>query len=216
MFSLFLNEKMRDKKDIENALKKYLPTGYETLIANKLFEFPTRFKITKPRKTKLGDFRPGMNGKPHQITVNGNLNKYQFLITTLHEFAHLETYIAHGNNVQPHGKEWKAKFKALLAPLTQDPNLPAELRQQLGKNAQNIKAASCNDTALYRVLKSYDQKVNNQVLLEELENNAQFYLGNRLFERGILKRTRYLCREVDTHRQFLVHRLAEVKPKNNE
>jgi SprT protein len=207
---------MRDKKEIEIALKRYLPEGYEALIIKKLFEFPTRFKITKPRKSKLGDFRPGINGKPHQITINGNLNKYQFLITALHEFAHLETYVAHGNSVQPHGKEWKAKFNTLLTPLANDPKLPIELRQQLGKNAQRIKAASCNDTALYRVLKSYDKKINSEVLLEELENNAHFYLGNRLFERGILKRTRYLCREVDTQRQFLVHRLAEVKPKKNE
>ena len=207
---------MREKLKIEAALKKYLPEGYEAVIAQKIVQHPIRFKITKPRKSKLGDFRPGINGAPHQITVNGNLNKYQFLITTLHEFAHLYTHINYGSNIKPHGKEWKKAFNELLEPLKSDDKLPGELRAVLQKNQCQIKASSCNDTALYRVLKKFDKKNEDETLLEDLQNNQAFILGKRVFVRGILKRTRYLCREVGTNRQYLINRLALVRPFEKE
>lgn len=203
---------MKDKTKIQTALKKYLPEGYEVVIAEKIFNYPLKFKITKPRKTKLGDFRPGINGRPHQITINGNLNKYQFLITTLHEFAHLQTHIEFGNKVKPHGIEWKRKFNLLLEPLKKDENLPIDLRNALNKHERQIKASSCNDTGLYRILKTFDEKEEDECLLEDLSNNQQFKLGKRVFQRGILKRTRYLCKEVGTNKQFLINRLAEVRP----
>lgn len=203
---------MKDKKKIETALKKYLPDGYEEDIAKKIFTYPLKFKITKPRKTKLGDFRPGLNGSPHQITINGNLNKYQFLITTLHEFAHLKTYVDHGNKVKPHGIEWKQNFSQLLEPLKDDLSIPEDLRKVLYKKENKIKASSCNDTALYRVLKRFDESSENLFLLEDIGNNKRFEFGSRVFERGILKRTRYLCKEVSSNRRYLIHRLAEVRP----
>ena len=46
--------------------------------------------------------------------MNGDLNPYSFLITTLHEFAHLHTFQQHGNRVNPHGDEWKTNFRKLL------------------------------------------------------------------------------------------------------
>lgn len=203
---------MKEREKIEQALIKYLPKGYATMITDKIFENPLLFKITKPRKTKLGDFRPGYNGRKHQITINGNLNKYQFLITSLHEFAHLKTHIEFGSTVKPHGSEWKKIFSQFLEPLRKDENLPDSLRKELQKNERQLKASSCNDTGLYRVLKSFDKSGNDSFLLENLENNQHFYLGNRVFQRGILKRTRYLCKEVQTNKQYLINRLAEVKP----
>ena len=105
---------MTDKRAKYNSvLKKYVPLEYVDLVTDLLLKYRVVFKIVKPRKTKLGDFRAGVKNEKHQITVNGDLNKYSFLITTLHEFAHLITYDEYGRNAAPHGKEWKDNFTQL-------------------------------------------------------------------------------------------------------
>lgn len=71
-------------------------------------------KIVNQRETKHGDFRQLPDGR-FQITVNNNLNKYQFLLTLVHEIAHHVTHQKFGR-VQPHGKEWKMVFQHLMLP----------------------------------------------------------------------------------------------------
>jgi hypothetical protein len=203
---------MSKKESIQSALKKYLPTGFETMVADLILSEPLRFKISKPRKTKLGDYRAPFNGKPHQITVNGNLNPYSFLITTLHEFAHMHTYIKFGNKVAPHGNEWKIAFKELLTPLLTSDEIPDDLKKVLNKSAHSISAATGTDLTLARVLKRYDKTQENIVLLEELGNDKTFRLGSQFFQRGILRRKRYLCKETTTGKMYLINRLAEVEP----
>ena len=65
-------------------------------------------KIVNERQTKHGDFRRLPNGR-FQITINNNLNSYQFLMTLIHEIAHHITHQKFGI-VKPHGKEWKMVF----------------------------------------------------------------------------------------------------------
>lgn len=206
---------MNKRERISISFAKYLPDEFVPYVVDLFFAEQVHFRITKPRKTKLGDYRPPFNGKPHQITVNGNLNPYAFLITTLHEFAHLRTFVKYGNRVKAHGVEWKHEFKELLLPLLNSEALPTELKSVLMRSTRNLKAASCTDTQLYRALKAYDTVDDNVILLEDLGNDKVFQLGNRTFQRGILRRKRYLCAEVATGKQFLVSRLAEVKPVND-
>lgn len=202
---------MNKREQIEQSFGKYIPKPFVGYVVDLFFEERVHFKVSKPRRTKLGDFRPAHQGKPHRISVNADLNPYAFLITTLHEFAHLHTYQEYGNKVNAHGKEWKQAFKKLLAPLLSEVALPDDIRHALHRSSYNLTAASCTDAQLYRVLKQYDVRSNNTFLLEELSNNAQFELGGKIYERGILRRTRYLCKEVNSGRQFLINRLAEVR-----
>ena len=58
-----------------------------------------------------GDFKPLKKSGWSQITINNNLNEYGFLITALHEFAHLLVYEKYKNKVHPQGSEWKKLFK---------------------------------------------------------------------------------------------------------
>ncbi|HAD34265.1 MAG TPA: hypothetical protein DCF44_07170 [Chitinophagaceae bacterium] len=44
------------------------------------------------------------------MSVNGNLNSYHFLITLLHEIAHMLVWEQFRNRVKPHGLEWKHVF----------------------------------------------------------------------------------------------------------
>lgn len=202
---------MNKREQIEQSFGKYIPKPFVGYVVDLFFKERVHFKVSKPRRTKLGDFRPAHQGKPHRISVNADLNPYAFLITTLHEFAHLHTYQEYGNKVNAHGKEWKQAFKKLLAPLLSEEALPDDIRHALHRSSYNLTAASCTDAQLYRVLKQYDVRSNNTFLLEELSNNAQFELGGKIYERGILRRTRYLCKEVNSGRQFLINRLAEVR-----
>lgn len=208
---------MGKKELLMKQLKPYLPLGFDEMIADLLLMYPVRFAITNPRATKLGDYRAPMQGeKFHRISVNGNLNQYSFLITTLHEFAHLETYLMHGRNVKPHGDEWKQQYRVRLWPAIQTGNLPKEIESALMVSLTNTKASSCTDTQLSRVLRQFDKRPAHEIILEELPNNAIFALQGRAFRKGELRRTRFLCEEVATKRTFLVHALATVESINNE
>ncbi len=204
---------MNQSITFQNILKKYLPKEFVVYVSDLIVHSDVKFKIVAPRSTKLGDFRASLkNDDKPQITVNGDLNPYAFLITTLHEIAHLNTFRCHGTHVNPHGKEWKKEFSALLEPVLTVSALPFDLKNILIKSVRNPKASSCADINLSRVLKKYDQAKNTQTL-EELDENATFSINKKVFTKGKLRRTRYLCKEIVSGKSYLIHALAEVKKK---
>ena len=99
------------------TLSRFAPKEFIPYLTKLILEARVKFKIVPGRKTKLGDFRfSELSDKP-TITVNGDLNPYSFLITSLHEIAHLNTFRNYGNSVQAHGLEWKNAFRELLEPI---------------------------------------------------------------------------------------------------
>lgn len=208
---------MSDKRlKYSTVLRKYIPVEYVDFVVDLLLQHRVVFKIVKPRKTKLGDFRSGLGGEKHQITVNGDLNKYSFLITTLHEFAHLITFDMHGPKVSPHGREWKDNFTQLLVPIIRLGHLPKPIESALMNSLVNVKASSCTDVNLQRVLLTFDERNDNLKTLESLEKNSIFELNGQRFEKGNLRRTRFMCKEYNGKRYFLVNRLAMVKEIEHE
>jgi len=204
------------KEQYRKILERYLPDEFVDVVVDLLDKNPVVFKVVKPRKTKLGDFRwKATNGKP-QITINGDLNQYSFLITTLHEFAHLITYNDFGNRVPPHGSEWKMAYTKLLLPVIDSGWLPIELSDSLTYSITRMKASSCTDVQLQRVLLSFNKQDDRFVVLETLEKNSTFALNGRTFQKGVLRRTRYLCIELHSKRQFLVNALAQVERIEHE
>ena len=87
---------------------KYIPEKAIPFIQFLIDTHNFTLKIVNQRQTKHGDFRKLPNGR-FQITVNNNLNPYQFLLTLVHEIAHHVTHQKFGI-VQAHGKEWKTVF----------------------------------------------------------------------------------------------------------
>jgi len=207
---------MSKELDFNQTLSKYIPNMFIEYVTGILIDSKVSFKIVAPRSTKLGDFRLHRKGsnKP-QITVNGDLNPYSFLITTIHEVAHLKTHNKYGFHVNPHGVEWKSEFSSLLKPILEHEALPADLKKVLSSSITNLKASSCTDIKLARELKKYNQS-NHTVSLEELGENCIFILNKKTYSKGKLRRTRYLCKEINTGKSYLIHALAEVKEVINE
>jgi SprT protein len=200
-------------------LKKYLPEQSVELIAEWIVKFDFKLKIKKERSTRLGDYtspRPGLN---HTITINHNLNKYAFLITLVHEIAHLVTYNTYKNAVNPHGKEWKENFKSLIQPFLNTETFPLEVFAALRKYMQNPAASSCSDVHLLRTLKLHDESTDT-VFLEYLPINAVFlYNGSRVFQKGEKIRKRFKCKEINSGMVYLFNPLVEVEvfePSNEQ
>ncbi|RZK82169.1 MAG: sprT domain-containing protein, partial [Pedobacter sp.] len=110
------------------VLSQYMPLGAAPVIARWIDYFQCEFKISKSRSTKLGDYRHPFNGVGHKISVNNNLNQYSFLVTTVHEFAHLLTWNDHKNKVKPHGEEWKKNFKRMMVPFIDQQVFPEDIQ----------------------------------------------------------------------------------------
>lgn len=189
-------------------LRQFVPMGSEYYVAKFIVEKTVHFTVSKPRKTKLGDYRQPWEGKPHRISVNGNLNQYAFLVTTVHEMAHLTTFEKYGGRVNAHGVEWKMEFKQLFQPLIEKDILPNDITMALSNYLKNAKAASCTDDKLYRVLRRYDE--NRGILVEHLEFGARFELKGKTFELGKKLRKRYECVELSSGRTYRVLGLAEI------
>src|ERR1043165_3959224 len=94
-------------EEMAKVLAKYLPAGTVEICTEWIVQLNIHLRITKDRSSKFGDYRPVQNGAAHIITVNHNLNRYAFLITFVHEVAHLVCEKKYSRSVAPHGSHWK-------------------------------------------------------------------------------------------------------------
>jgi hypothetical protein len=171
-------------------------------------------KVKTERKTRHGDYRKLPNGQ-HQITVNSNLNSFRFLVTLIHEIAHLEAYQKHGRFIKPHGKEWKQSFQHLMLPFLNPKIFPKDLLPLLAKHFKNPKASSDTDIHLALALKQYDED-NDKTYIFEIEEGVTFKLYNgRIFKKGLKRRKRYECIEISSGKLYLFNPNAEVELLDN-
>jgi hypothetical protein len=194
----------------QSILHKYIPEKAVPVISEWIFHFDFKLRIKKSRSSKYGDYRPPIKGENHLITVNYDMNKYAFLITLVHEIAHLSNYNKNKNTVKPHGEEWKQHYKQLMQQFLIPDIFPPDVIAALRKYMNNPAASSCSDTNLLRVLKKYDVR-QHTVLLEEIPAGATFmYNKNRYFIKGEQVRKRFKCKELNTNRTYLFNPLTEV------
>ena len=172
---------------------------------------PFKLRITKSRKSKLGDYRFDRALQTHQISVNGDLNPYAFLITYVHEVAHLLVKVNNRRPLPPHGVVWKNTFKEVFEPLLNEYVFPEKVLHPLLKYMKNPKASSYADQNLMMALRNYDLNKINQLVLGDLEIGAVFKINNRVFKKEATKRTRVLCQEVKSSRKYLIPKIAEVE-----
>ena len=172
------------------------------------------FIVSKSRDSKLGDYRFSPT-KGHQVTVNHNLNPYAFLVTYIHEVAHLTTYLAHKNKVLPHGQEWKTEFYQLFEPILDDELLPTDLVKVLKAYLKNPAASSTGYQPLVDILKTFEAEPPDGTPVHDLAEGTVFQLKNLSFIKGKLRRTRYICKEINSGRNYLVAKNAHVFPIEN-
>lgn len=195
-----------------HQLKSYLPEGSFDAVSHYLLHYKVHLTITRERKSVLGDYRNSFADKNHRISVNGNLNKYSFLITLLHELAHLFTYERFGHRVQAHGQEWKNEFSKILAQFLLKEVFPPDIHRALLKTLQNPAASSCADVSLLRVLHRYDEKKAGVVLVEAVADGKSFSIkGGKIFRRIERIRKRIKCEEIATGKMYLFSPVYEVE-----
>jgi hypothetical protein len=196
----------------KQILSTYLPDAAVDIVFDWIKEKKIHFKITRNRKTKFGDYRPPVYHANHRISINHDLNPYAFLITFIHEYAHLLVYETYGNRVLPHGKEWKKTYKYLMEEFLDLHIFPGDLSKILLKSIKNSKASSASDIELSRVLQTYDNSV-PQTKIEDLPANAIFKTSRgKKFIKGEKQRIRYKCKCLDNNKLYLFHPLTPIIP----
>src|SRR3954471_16986610 len=216
---------MKQEDRNKSILAKYIPEPAVGIISEWIYKYNFKLKVKKQRASKEGDYTAPYNGRNHVITINYDLNKYAFLVTLIHEVAHLVTYEKYKGRVNPHGQEWKNNYSNLLDYfLTMDKLraeeariFPKEIFSALHKHMQSPSAASCSDLDLSRVLRKFDTDADT-LLLERIAIGTSFKIvssrtkhAEEVFIKGEKKRTRFKCIHVRTKRQFLVHALCKVE-----
>lgn len=201
---------------ITGLVRPLLPAGCDAYVADLVARQPLELRLSRPRRTKLGDHRPpSRSAARHRITINDDLNPFAFLTTLLHELAHAVTWERHlrRRRIRPHGAEWKEEFGLILRPVVADGLLPPRVGAALARYLENPAAASCSDRGLVLALAEYDVSPTGRVRVEALSERAVFRAANGgVFRAGRLLRSRRACFELATGREFRVHGLALVEP----
>ncbi|MCK6618033.1 MAG: SprT-like domain-containing protein [Cyclobacteriaceae bacterium] len=194
---------------VEDILVTHLPEKAVRYCFELWRKEPFSFKVSKSRYSKAGDFSARHSG--YTITINHDLNPYQFLVTLVHEVAHLRVFKNYGRRVSPHGPEWRNEFRQLMQPLLTTEVFPPALLNHLVVHLQKPKASTFSDVALTTELRQYDSTVSTGIALDHLTEGSLFKLRGRLFKKGALRRTRFYCHEIKTKRKFLIPRLVLVE-----
>ena len=139
-------------KILQETLLKYVPENAVNQCIKLIKDNFVHLKIVNERQTKHGDYRKAMSGK-HEISVNGSLNKYRFLMTLIHEIAHLMAFEKFGRDIKPHGVEWKMTFQRIMLPFLRPDVYPNDLLPLLARHFRNPSASryrcysiSCTET----------------------------------------------------------------------
>ena len=189
------------------SYKTYLPEKSITQLQYWIDELAVFIKLTKPRKTKLGDFK--IHKGKLVISINNNLNPYSFLITLTHELAHAFVYKNHKNTKDPHGKKWQLMFKSMLLNFLTPDYFPKDILEVLSLHIRKPNASTLSDIKLSSVLKTYDKF--KTTIISNINEGEAFNLSNgRSFIKGPKLRKRYRCIEKHTKKVYLFHPLADV------
>lgn len=195
-------------------LARYLPAEAVDGIYGILDAHAVHLHITRERHSKLGDYRwPQRNHAYHEISVNGNMGPYMFLAVMLHEVAHLDTRLQYQGRVAPHGHEWQQAYARRLQQFRHC--FPPESLALLDRYVSRIPLYRRTGEEFERVLKRYnpDYTPAAELHLDDLPAGTLFRIAGRpspLFRSLERRRTRWLCQDTATARQYLVRGTSPV------
>lgn len=201
---------------MKEILAKKIPKNAVEYAYNLWKEQPFSFTVARTRSTCLGNY--SFRNNRHKITVNHDLNPYQFLITYVHEVAHQHVFIkfmqGKRKRVLPHGNEWKRTFQELMQPLLNEGIFPSTVLNLLRLHMTNPPASTVRDGLLLKALQQFDDKPITEekgLRLEEIKEGETFIFKNRIFKKLETRRTRVLCLEKKSNRKFTIPKVAVVE-----
>lgn len=193
------------------VLVNHIPSGIIDETNRLIKEHRLFIKLSKKRLSKLGDYRSPKNNDTHIITINKDLHVYLFLITFLHEVAHMLVRIEYKSKVKAHGAHWKIVYSQLMQIAVAKNAFPAELNALIYQQFKNPKASSYSSLPLVRALKRYGNQEKGCICLEEIPLGSSFELnsGKRFIVQQKMRR-RFQCKSLDNNKQYSLHPLLEV------
>ncbi len=205
-------EQQHHKMMLMKILKRYMPPRAVEYCSELIMLYKLHLHIEVERHDRLGDYSPHL-GKGNRISINHNLNPYDFLITFIHELAHHVAYKKHGPKHQAHGFEWKQAFKDCMRPFVMRRIFPADIEAPLIKHMQYPKYTHSGDAALMKALMKYDKE--KHTLLEQLPAGALFRLrknGKIVMKKGEAVKDHFICTETERGTKYKVFAIAKVFP----
>lgn len=195
---------------MDAILREYIPERAVGPCFELISTLGVHLKVVNQRVTRHGDYRRLPDGS-HLITVNATPNPYRFLITLIHEIAHLVAFEKYGRRIRPHGPEWKRTFQYLMLPFLRPEIFPASLLPLLAGHFRNPRASSSTDARLSLALMQYDAH-NHKICMYELPAGSVFSIHNgKRFKKGKKRIKRFECIEEGTGRIYLFQPHAEVE-----
>lgn len=186
------------------ALEKHVPPAAFAYCLGLWQATPFVLRLKPKRQTKLGDYRYEPRQRWHIISVNRDLDPHPFLLTYVHEVAHLVTFNEYRGKVQPHGPEWKHHFRELMQPLLVEEVYPQPILGVLARHMVNPKASSHADPALVKVMYPELQSNAEGSLLQSLSVGDGFIFRNQPYRVLEHRRTRTLVTHQHTGRNYLI------------
>lgn len=194
------------------VLEKYLPTNSIDYCVDLSNKYDFDLNVSFNRKSKFGHYKYWPPTKSHIISINKGLSKPLFLITFIHELAHLYVMMKFGRKVKPHGQEWKRAFRNLLVPLLNPSVFEPKLLSALANHLKNPKASLSADPTLWEML--FPETSTNSLSVKDVENGNSFIFKNRVFKKVKTRRTRALCFESKSGNNYLIPLLAKIEKIN--
>lgn len=205
-------EQQQHKLKLMGVLKKYLPPRAVEYCSELIMLHKLHLHIEVERHDRLGDYSPHL-GRGNRISINHNLNPYDFLITFAHELAHHIAYKKHGPKHQAHGYEWKQCFKDCLRPFVMRKIFPADIEAPLIQHMQYPRYTHTGDIVLMKALMKYDKE--KHIILEQLKEGSLFRIrknGRQTFRKGQAVKDYFLCVETTKHITYKISAITKVFP----
>ena len=199
------------------TLSKYLPAKSLQAVYDMIPRYGIHLEITRTRESRHGDFRYDPTCGKYHITVNGSLSPYAFLLTFIHEVAHLVVHKEKGYVERPHSQAWKDTFRCLMMSLPLEDIYPDDILPHLLDYLKNPLATADRHNALSRALGSYDsygkkiEMTDDVSHIENLVAGDEFIFREKRYTLGTKRRRLYLCTSAENGRQYLFSPLAQVK-----
>ncbi len=194
---------------LEGVLTRFPEQAHQ--LTRELFnEYHFLFRITAPRKTRLGCFKGVRYGARPIIHINSDLGQYTFLLVFLHELAHLVVMKKYGRKAKPHGVEWKIAYRSLMQPFFDSHVFPIALTIELHRYFIKTPATFHRDARLINTLTTLE---GGEVFItvDDVPINSTFTLmSGRQFVKLEKLRTRYKCFCPKTRKYYLVPNSAQV------